>query len=201
MTANPTDLSGHASVWGPGNSTPNEATDIVQNTGSTAFSFMYTNSEIATLRSYAQAHGTYFQGAQNFDASRPLPSGLVFVDTLSGTPFTNDTSTSDQGSAAISGNFSWQGWLIVAGTINIAGGVNLTGLIYAQNDISLSGTAQLTGAIVSQNRRDSSSTIIDSTVTGTSNINYSCAAVRDGGGQIPQGWFVKAGTYMEISGQ
>ena len=104
----------------------------------------------------------------------------------------------------IHGNWSqgWNGWLVVAGTIAISGNTTLNGLIYAQNDVDLHGAGggSITGAVISTNRIDSQSTNVDTEDVGNAPISYNCRRVRDGGGFIPQGWFVKPGTYRDVDG-
>ena len=104
----------------------------------------------------------------------------------------------------IHGNWSqgWNGWLVVAGTIAISGNTTLNGLIYAQNDVDLHGAGggSITGAVISTNRIDSQSTNVDKEDVGNAPISYNCRRVRDGGGFIPQGWFVKPGTYRDVDG-
>ena len=94
---------------------------------------------------------------------------------------------------------TFNGWLIVNGSINWSGNATANGLVYAVNDISISGTPNISGAVVSKNITDTSSTSIDSTFSGNINVNYNCANAKNGGGTIPTGWFVKQGTYRELS--
>lgn len=165
-------------------------------------SFMLTDTDFAILKSLAKANGTYYKGAQTFSA--PPKDGIVFVDTPSGNPFTQWSPDSDQFTVDVHGNWStgWNGWLIVQGSVSVSGNINMTGLIYAVNDINLQGqgSGHINGAVVSANRLDTSSTNIDSDDTGNAPLTYNCPAVRNGGGKIPQGWFVKPGTYREVSG-
>ncbi len=160
------------------------------------------DSDRAILKSLAKANGTYYTGAQSF--TTPPKNGIVYVDTPSGNPFTAFSPSSDQFTVDIHGNWStgWSGWLVVEGSISISGQTMLTGLVYAVNDVNLQGTGggHITGAVVSANRLDTSSTNIDSDDTGNAPLTYNCPAVRNGGGKIPQGWFVMPGTYREVSG-
>jgi hypothetical protein len=163
----------------------------------------FSDADMATLKSLAKAKGTYYQGAQNWTS--PPPNGIIFIDTPSGNPLTNASPESDLFTVDIHGNWGtgWSGWLIVAGSIHISGQVTMRGLIYAQNDISLNGTGGggITGAVISTNRKDTlSSTIADSVDVGNAPLVYDCQAVRSGGGQISQNWFVKPGSYQELSG-
>jgi hypothetical protein len=54
--------------------------------------------------------------------------------------------------------------------------------------------------VISTNRVDSQSTNVDTEDVGNAPISYNCRRVRDGGGFIPQGWFVKPGTYRDAPG-
>src|SRR2546425_99183 len=100
------------------------------------------------------------------------------------------------------GPINTNGWLVVAGTIDISGNITMNGLIYAQNDVSLrgAGAGSITGAVISTNRVDAASTNVDTDDIGNAPITYNCPSVRSGGGTIPQNWFVKPGTYKEVSG-
>jgi len=157
---------------------------------------------MAILKSLAKANGTYYQGDQHWTS--PQPNGVIFVDTPSGNPFTNNSPDSDIIGVDIHGNWrsGWSGWLVVAGSIQISGNMNLTGLIYAQNDVTLHGAGggSISGAVISTNRLDTSSTNVDTDDIGNAPLTYNCPAVRDGGGTIPQGWFVKPGTFKDVPG-
>ena len=62
------------------------------------------------------------------------------------------------------------------------------------------GAGSITGAVISTNRVDAASTNVDTDDIGNAPITYNCPSVRSGGGTIPQNWFVKPGTYKEVSG-
>jgi hypothetical protein len=176
----------------------------VQNGATFPSTMILTNSDMVTLRAMARALGSthYYQGSQNWTS--PPPNGIIFVDTVSGNPLTAASPPSDIPAVTIHGNWSqgWSGWLVVAGSINLSGDITMSGLIYAQNDVNLHGTGSgsYTGAIISSNRLDTTSTNIDSEDIGNGPISYNCPAVRSGGGQLSQNWFVKPGTYRETSG-
>ena len=174
-----------------------------------------TDSDMATLKALAKASGPghYFNnGDQNWSSpcqSPPcspgqLPNGLIFVDTPSGNPLTNSSPDSDKIQVHISGNWdsTWSGWLIVAGSVRTDGKIRMSGLIYAQNDVVLHGTGNgaIQGAVVSTNRVDSVSTTVDVEDIGNAPISYNCDMVRSGNGNLSQNWFVKPGSYREISG-
>ena len=169
---------------------------------STFSSFLFSDDDIAVLKSLAKARSTYYQGSRTWTS--PPPNGVVFVDTPSGYPFTNASPPSDQITVDIHGDWSqgWSGWLIVAGSVQINGNISMSGLVYAQNDITFHGTGSggVSGAMISTNRKDTSSTNIDTTDIGNAPITYDCPKVRNGGGAVTQNWFVKPGTYQEPSG-
>ncbi len=176
---------------------------LLQNVPAASFTdFLFSDADIAVLKSLARARGTYYQGSQTWTS--PPPNGLVFVDTVSGNPLTSSSPSSDLITVDMHGNWSqgWSGWLIVAGSVQINGEITLSGLVYAQNDLTFHGigSGSLTGAMISTNRRDTSSTNIDAEDTGNAPIRYDCKKVRNGGGAVTQNWFVKPGTYQEPSG-
>jgi hypothetical protein len=164
--------------------------------------FLFTDADMAMLKSLAKANGSYYQGNQTWTS--PPPNSIIFVDTPSGNPLGSNSPSSDLITVDIHGNWTegWNGWLIVAGTIAISGNTTLNGLIYAQNDVDLHGAGggSISGAVISTNRIDSQSTNVDTEDVGNAPISYNCRRVRDGGGFIPQNWFVKPGTYRDIDG-
>jgi hypothetical protein len=187
--------------------TANEATDFAQNQGTSAFpAFTLTDSDLTSLKAMAKANGTYFQGTVAFNSSNKVKNGIVFVDTVSGNNPTSSSSSSDLASVSISGNpfvgsegnETFQGWLIVNGSLNISGNMTINGLAYAANDFTYNGTGTgaINGLVISQNLLDTSATSIDTSSTGNSKINLNCNNVK-GGGSVPQGYFVKAGSYRE----
>ena len=171
-------------------------------TASDAFNFIFKDTDMASLKALAKANGTYYQGNQTWTS--PPPNGIIFVDTPSGNPLTATPPSSDLINVDIHGNWSqgWNGWLIVAGSIQISGNTTLNGLIYAQNDVDLHGAGggAINGAVISTNRVDSQSTNVDTEDVGNAPIGYDCKKVRNGGGTIPQNWFIKPGTFREVPG-
>lgn len=210
--------SGAADIYGAdGNNTRNQAgsappADIVTNYSTSSFdSYLFTHADLDALKAIAKANGTYYQGAVTFNASNPIPNGIIFVDTVSGQNIDvsgpGTTPTSDFAEVSIHGNAPadpsgvFKGWVISNGGINIEGTFQMQGMVYAVNDISYTGTGtgNITGQMISQNIRDTVATTIDTNLGGNSAVTYDCAAARTGGGYIPQGWFVKAGSYKEIA--
>ncbi len=214
ITFGATAIGGSGEVYGAdGNNVKNQATDAAQNQPQSVFdAFTYTNTELDMLKSMAKANGTYYQGTQAFNAGRRLPNGVVYIDTVSGqnidasgpntTPTTDFASVSVNGGAPADSSGIFSGWLIVAGSLAISGDFHMHGLIYVLNDMTYTGTGtgQIDGAVITQNIRDTSSTSIDTSMGGNSKINFNCNYAKTGGGQVPQGFRIKAGTYKEVSG-
>ena len=189
---------GHPSITGPVG-----GSDTAPNQPNSNFSqFQFTDSDMAILKSLAKANGTYYQGNQAWTS--PPPNGIIFVDTPSGNPLTNSSPSGDLITVDVHGNWGagWNGWMVVAGSIHVSGNITMNGLLYAQNDVTLHGAGggSITGAVISTNRVDTASTNVDTDDIGNAPITYNCPSVRDGGGTIPQNWFVKPGTYREVPG-
>jgi len=190
---------GHPTLTGP----TGASDGIAQNQPNSNFTnFLFSDSDMAVLKSLAKANGTYYQGNQTWTS--PPPGGIIFVDTPSGNTLTNSSPSSDMVTVDVHGNWSssWNGWLVVAGSVQISGNITMNGLVYAQNDVALhgSGGGSIAGAVISTNRVDQTSTNVDTDDIGNAPISYNCPSVRTGGGTIPQNWFVKPGTYREVPG-
>jgi hypothetical protein len=173
-------------------------------TGADAFNFIFKDTDMASLKALAKANGTYYQGNQTW-TSPPPSGGIIFVDTPSGNVLTKDSPSSELITVDIHGNWSsgWSGWLVVAGSIHIQGNVTMDGLIYAQNDIDLNGSGggTITGSVVSTNRVDTQSTNIDTDDVGNAPITYNCNTIKNSVKDVlPVNWFVKPGSYKEVSG-
>ncbi|HET8577886.1 MAG TPA: pilus assembly PilX N-terminal domain-containing protein [Methylomirabilota bacterium] len=206
--------SGAADVWGAdGNNVRNQATDALQNVPDATFdAFTYSNDELSMLKALAQANGTYYQGTVNFNAGNRLPNGIVYIDTVSGqnidqngagtTPMSDFANVNINGNAPADASGIFSGWLIVAGTLSISGNFEMHGMVYVLNDMSYTGTGtgRIDGAVITQNVRDTSSTSIDTNMGGNSGIFFNCNYAKTGGGQVPQGYRIKTGTYREVSG-
>jgi len=198
---------GSADVYGAdGNTTKNQTGDISQNQPTSAFDpYILTDNDLAALKAYAKAQGTYYQGTVAFSASNRMPNGVIFVDSASGNPVTATSDPSDMANLTIHGNAPasadgiFKGWLIVNGTLAISGNFQMWGFGYVQNDFTYTGTGtgQIVGAMMSRNIQDASSTTIDTNTGGNASIIYDCKKAR-GEGFIPR-FTVKAGTYKEIS--
>jgi hypothetical protein len=208
MTSGSLTSSGGPTIVG-GGAAPATQTNVPT---STMDQYMFTNSDLDMLKAIAKANGTYFQGAQTFNSSNPWPSsGVVFIDTVDGTDLTCTApgpsqvctpAASDMASVSISGAGGMptlNGWLIVNGSINWTGNATVNGMVYAVNDITMAGRPNISGALISKNLIDTTASSIDSTFSGNPTIDYNCANAKTGGGSIPTGWFVKQGSYREVS--
>jgi hypothetical protein len=193
-----THIDSSGDVYGYGNDLKNEPADYADGS-STAF-FTYTAAELAKWKSLARQRGTYYTGAVT---SIPA-SGIVFIDTTTGAPFTEGTPDSEAGTLTLAGGATFDGIIIVAGSVTVTGSRTFNGLIYALNDLTLGGSVTVNGAIASENRKDTSFTNIDSSATGAVRVSYNCDYVRNGGSpgnpQVSTAWTVKDGTYFETQG-
>lgn len=187
-----------AKVWGAdGNDTPNEAGDYAQaQPADAALAWNFTDADLAALKRLARARGSYYRGSVLFDASRPAPDGLVFVDTASGAPVTDATPAAELGRAELRGGV-FRGWLVVAGSLEISGDARLRGLAYAQDGFAYRGAAPggIEGQVVAAGARGGAASI--STTGGGPAITFDCAAASGSDGTVPRGWTLKPGSYRE----
>lgn len=209
-TQGTTTQNNNSDIYGAdGNSTANQATDIVQNQPASNFdAFTYTNDDLDALKTLAKANGTYYQGAVAFNSSNQVKNGIVFIDTVSGNHIPTDQTqqnTSDFASVSINGNpfidpTGFHGIIVANGGISISGNMTIHGLLYAVNDFNYSGTGtgSISGLVISQNIRDTIASSVDSTTVGNSAITFNCADAQ-GAGYLSQGWFLKTGSYKEVS--
>lgn len=186
--------------------TPNEPTDVRQEQPAGGFdSLAFSTAEMQALKAVARVRGTYYQGAMTFDASRRIPDGVIFVDTISGQPITDATPEGDlasvgigDGAAGPGGTF--RGWIVVNGSLSISGDVTLQGLTYVADRLSQTGAARLVGAAMAGHVRSTAPSLISARPPGDAALVWSCEAGQTGGGRIPQRWMVKPGSYRETAG-
>ena len=186
---------------------PNEPADIHEHQAPAAFDDLaFAAAELQALKAIARVQGTYYQGGVTFDATRRIPDGLIFVDTVSGRPITDATPAGDLASVSIGDGAplgpggSFRGWVIVNGSLSLTGSITLQGLAYAADRLSQTGAARLVGAAMAGHVRSSSPSLVDARPSGGSAVSWSCEAGRAGGGRIPQRWLVKPGSYREAAG-
>jgi len=187
-----------AKVWGAdGNDTPNEAGDYVEaQPPQAALAWNFSDADLRALKRLARARGTYYRGSVLFDASRPAPEGLVFVDTASGAPVTDATPAAELARAEVRGGI-FRGWLVVAGSLEISGDTRVRGLVYAQDGFAYRGTAPggIEGQIVAAGVRGAAGSL-SRTGSGPA-LAFDCAAASGGDGTVPRGWMLKSGSYRE----
>ncbi|HTY78810.1 MAG TPA: pilus assembly PilX N-terminal domain-containing protein [Candidatus Bathyarchaeia archaeon] len=161
-----------------------------------AAAWRFDAADLAALKRIARAQGTYYQGTVVFDASRPAPRGLVFVDTAGGIDLGAATPPDEAGRVEMRGG-SFQGWLVVAGSIEVSGDARIRGMAYAQDAFTYRGTAPggIEGQVVATGIRGGAALLARS--GDDSALTFDCAAARDGDGTVPAGWRVKAGSYRE----
>ncbi len=192
QTLTDVDTTGHPSFTGFG-TTGAAARGISSDTSQ----FKYSADSLAKFKAYAQSQGTYYRGTQT-----TLPTGtgpfIVFIDTTDGSDFTSSTPTANDGQLNLAGTGVFNGTVIVAGTVNIRGNNLINGVVYALNDLSISGNVTVTGGVISENRRDTSSTSIDTDISGSVAMTYDCSKIRN----LPWSfnWVVKTGGYLEQPG-
>lgn len=215
-----------------GNATENEASDVAERLDPSAFDEgTLTDADLDRLRDLARSNGTYFgpgfagggtahdpashwTGAITFGPGRQLRSGVVFVDTVSGRNPSAGAETADLADVRLDGAFwanpdpargaveSFEGWIIINGTVRVSGGVSVKGLLYTANAVVLSSDAGVTrvdGQVISRNVRDTDPrTALDAGRDGSVRLAFDCNAVRRAPG-LATTWTLKPGTYREVS--
>ncbi|MCI0547264.1 MAG: hypothetical protein L0027_08265, partial [Candidatus Rokubacteria bacterium] len=205
VAAGTVDLRGPATeVWGAdGDQTANGPGDVVAGQPAALASGLYSERDLETIRAFARRRGTYRRGAVSFNAANPLPSGVVFVDSQDGPAIGPATSGTDLASVTIETGAApdgvFRGWLIVNGSIAITGSMNMRGLVYAAGDLSATplGPTWVSGQLIAQHATGGGATALRASALGSLAITRSCADVATGAGEVPSGWFVKAGSYRE----
>ena len=159
--------------------------------------FKYSADSLSKFKEYAKSQGTYYQGTRTNLPSGPGPF-IVFIDTVDGSDFTSSTSTANEGRLNLAGGGYFNGTVIVAGAVNISGNNTINGLVYSLNDVTISGNTTVNGGVISENRRDTSSTSIDTDISGNVTMLFNCGNIRN----LPWSfnWVVKTGGYLEQAG-
>jgi hypothetical protein len=176
------------------------------------------------LKTLARRNGSYFgpgfptggrtsdgraswSGRIVFDASNPLPDGVVFVDTTDGRPVDPHAPSGSTlagarlGAGAIAPPAeAFRGWLIVNGAIEIAAGAALRGLVYALDSLTYQagGAGSIEGLAVALNVQNTSGTRIEPTAGGSMKIRFDCghAGAAD---LVPHGFALARGSYREAA--
>jgi hypothetical protein len=169
---------------------------------------LFSNKELDFLRQMAQSGDPnmhYIKPTSNsqFNLDMTGKDGLVFVDTVNASPLPEPPAVPNAGdlpNVKITG-MNNKGWLVVLGSLTLDGNITYKGVIYALNDLSYRGTGvgSIHGAVISANVIDTVATNVDTDTTGNANVTYDCAAIADGGGFIPQGYYVAPGSWREAS--
>ena len=194
--------------------TPNGPLAGTQTVSQTAFNdYLLSPTQLATLRDYAQQHGTYIKPTSSSQMNLSVTDGLVFVDTVNGASVcaNPDLACPSVGNApdpTVMANVKITGanntgWIIVMGSLTVDGNVTYNGFIYALNDISYRGTGagHIEGAVMSANVVDTLTTSVDTLTTGNANIYYDCNKVQNpcSGCIPPPGYTVKNGSWREVT--
>ena len=169
---------------------------------------VFTNKELGFLKQMAQSgqpNMHYVKPTSNGQINLDMTNmnGLVFVDLVDGVSLPVPPATpqpSDLASVKITG-MNNQGWIVIMGSLTLDGNLDYSGLVYALNDISYRGTGagMIHGALISTNILDTVATVVDTDTLGNANVTYDCAAIANGGGFIPQGYYVAPGSWREAS--
>src|SRR5215470_8706234 len=161
-----------------------------------ALAWRFDAADLAALKRMARARGKYYRGAVVFDADRPAPTGLVFVDTASGVDIDATTPPEEAARVEMHGG-SFQGWLVVAGSLEVSGDARIRGLAYARDGFTYRGEAPggIEGQVVAEGIRGGSA-LFRRSGDGPA-LTFDCAAAKDGEGVVPAGWRLKAGSYRE----
>ena len=165
----------------------------------------FTPAELNALKAVARARGAYFRGSATFDTTRPLPDGLVFVDTVGGRPITADTPVTELATVSIGDGAGsgpggvFRGWIVANGSVSISGSAAVEGLVYAADRFSQTGGARLTGAAMAGHVRSTTPSLVDARPVSGAALIGRCEAGQTGGGKLPQRWLVKPGTYREAA--
>ncbi len=162
------------------------------------FPLTFSSSDLDTLKSLAATRGTYVKPTSSdaFDLV-DVPDGLVFVDTPDGS---NDLSAANRARVNVGPRLAttspFKGWLVVNGDITLVPGAGgIEGLLYAVNTLAAdhAGNLEIHGVVIAAHALGGDPVGL----TGLA-VTFDCAAAR-GGGQLPRGWFIKPGSYCDVS--
>jgi hypothetical protein len=141
-----------------------------------------------------------------FDASRPVPDGVVFVDTTDGSnvdPSSGGLATlahARLADGAFAGDGIFHGWFVVNGSIEFAAGLNVRGLVYAVDGLAYqaAGAGRIEGLAVSLNIGETSAASLETVGGGELTVTFDCEHAL-AGGLVPAGFLPIPGTYREES--
>jgi hypothetical protein len=172
------------------------------------------------LRAIAMRSGTYYgpgfpnggrvsdgraswDGRVVFDASNPLPDGVVFVDATDGRTLAPGGATTTLAGARLgagavaSPDGIFRGWIVVNGSLEIAAGLRMRGLVYAVDALTYRAgePASIEGLVVALNTQDTAARI-ETAATGGLSITFDCRHAG-GAGLVPHGFALIPGAYRE----
>lgn len=176
------------------------------------------------LKSLARRNGSYFgpgfpsgghvsdgqatwSGRVVFDASNPLPDGVVFVDTSDGRAVDPHASTFPTlagvrvGAGAVAPPAeAFRGWLIVNGSLEVAAGTAMRGLLYALDSLTYQagGAGSLEGMAVALNVQNALGGRIEPTGGGSMRIRFDCGLIG-AADLVPHGFTLARGSYREAA--
>jgi hypothetical protein len=141
-----------------------------------------------------------------FDASNPLPDGVVFIDTTDGRNVGADPADlatlarARLGAGAFASDGVFRGWIVVNGSIEFAAGLHVQGLVYAVDGLAYqaTGTGRIEGLAVSLNAREASGATIEAVGGGELAVRFDCGHAT-AAGLVPPGFLPIPGTYREVS--
>jgi hypothetical protein len=148
-----------------------------------------------------------WSGRLVFDASSPLPDGVVFVDTTDGRNVQGDGRASTtlaearlDASALTGRDGVFRGWIVVNGSLELVGGANVQGLVYAVDGLSYqaTGAGRIDGLAVSLNVREATPARVEASGGGGLAVTFDCERAA-GGGFVPRAFTPILGTYREDS--
>jgi hypothetical protein len=141
-----------------------------------------------------------------FDASNPLPDGVVFVDTTDGGNV--DTAGANLGTLAsvrlAAGAFVpdgiFRGWIVVNGSIEFADGLHVRGLVYAVDGLAYraAGSGRIEGLAVALNASGTSGASLEAVGGGELAVTFDCGHAT-AASLVPPGFLPIPGTYREDS--
>lgn len=151
--------------------------------------------------------GATWSGHVVFDASNPVPDGVVFVDTTDGGIVGSDPAGGATLAAARleAGAFPardgvFRGWIVVNGSLEIAAGLHMRGLVYAVDALTYqaTGVGRIEGLAISLNVREASASTLEAAGEGGLAVQFDCGHAT-AAGLVPRGFRPIPGTYREDS--
>ena len=175
---------------------------------------------LEALRTLAWRNGTYYgpgfprggavsdrqatwSGRIAFDATNPLPDGVVFVDTTDGGNGAAGAVTTLAAASLGAGAFGtraegFRGWIVVNGSLEITAGLRIEGLVYARDGLTYqaAGAGAIEGLVVSLNVSETAGARMEAMGGGELTVRFDCARAT-AAGLVPRGFRMIPGTYRE----